>query len=313
MTLTQLEYALKLKECGSFHRAATKLNMSQPGLSMQIQKLEDEIGVRLFDRTKNPITVSPDGAAFLIRAEELVVQSHKLRAYSQSLTEDFSGEMKLGIIPTLAPFLVPLFADSLQRQYPQFRLDIHEMITEQVIQGVRKGELHAGIISTPVSAYGIHSEPLFYEKFFFYTSKNESQGIDIRIQDIDYENLWLLEEGNCFRDQINDFCDLKSIRKNKQFIYRSNSIDALIRIVDNKGGMTILPELTTLCLSGEQESNLVEISGTKKAREISLIVASGEQNGRYTTLLSEHIKNNIPKPMLSSQGLEIVNPGITLK
>ena len=213
--------------------------------------------------------------------------------------DDFDGGIKIGIIPTLAPFLVPLFADQILKDLPKFRMDIHELITEKVVNGVRSGELDAGIISTPINVYGISSIPLFYEKFFIYTSDASTGDIQVNLNKIKYENLWLLEEGNCFRDQINNFCDLNKIRQNKQFVYRSNSIDALIRLVDTKGGMTILPELSTLSLSEVQEDNVRTIAGKPKAREIAIIVPKNYDKERYIDKLKYYIQNNIP----TSKGL----------
>lgn len=313
MTLNQLEYALEIARYGGFKYAADKKQISQPALSMQIQKLEDEIGIRIFDRTGSPIKITADGQLFLERAQEIVAGAHRLTEFSSKLNEDFNGEIKLGIIPTLAPFLVPLFADQLLSDYPNFKMDIHEVITEKVVNGVRSGELDAGIISTPINVYGIESLPLFYEKFYIYSSEQQIDNeLGVNLNKIKYEHLWLLEEGNCFRDQINNFCDLNKIRKNKQFVYRSNSIDALIRLVDTKGGMTILPELSTLTLTEYQEENVRMIAGKQKAREIAIIVTKNYDKERYIDKIKSYIQGSIPKSMLSSKGLEIVDPEIKI-
>lgn len=217
----------------------------------------------------------------------------------------------IGIIPTLAPFLVPLFAESLQSALPLLKLDITESLTEGVVKEVQAGRFDVGIISTPINVYGINSIPLFYEKFFIYSAEpGLSDKLVVNLQDIRYEKLWLLEEGNCFRDQINNFCDLNKIRKDKAFIYRSNSIDALIRIVDTKGGMTILPELSTLSLSERQEEYLKSMDGAPKARELGLITTKSPGKGRFIEKLREYIVSNIPKSMLKADGLEVVDPQI---
>ena len=310
MTLQQLTYALALEEHKSFKTASQKLYISQPALSVQIQKLEDELGIIIFDRSSSPINVTEEGKLFLIRAEEVVTSASALKNFTKELKQDVSGKFKIGVIPTLAPFLIPLFTDHLQSLHPKLDLDYAEMTTNNVIDGVRKGELDTGLIATPVNVFGISSEPIFYEKFYFYTSNENGSEENVSIKNIDYDNLWLLNEGNCFRDQINNFCDLNEIRKGKRFVYRSNSIDALIRIVDMKGGMTILPELTTLSLTAEQESNISPIG--KKAREIGIINRKNNNKERFTTELVNSIKCNIPSSMLSSKGLEVVDPEITL-
>ncbi len=309
MTLQQLTYALALQQHRSFKTASQKLFISQPALSVQIQKLEDELDIILFDRSASPIKVTEEGKLFLIRAEEVVTSASALKNFTKELKQDVSGTFKIGIIPTLAPFLVPLFTDHLQSAHPKLDLDYAEMTTNNVIEGVRKGHLDTGLIATPVNVFGIVSEPIFYEKFFLYTSQKFNNN-NVSLNNIDYDNLWLLNEGNCFRDQINNFCDLNEIRKGKRFIYRSNSIDALIRIVDLKGGMTILPELTTLSLSAEQENNLSPIG--KKAREIGIINRKNNNKERFTNELINSIKNNIPSAMLSNESLEVVDPEIVM-
>ena len=311
MTLNQLKYALALRKYGTFKKTAEKLSLSQPGLSLQIQKLEDDIGLVLFDRSSSPIRPTSDGSVFLTRAEEIVVSANHLRQFTTRHGHDYNGKLVMGAIPTLAPFLVPLFADDLQEDHPKLKLDIHEMTTEHVINGVRNGELDAGLISTPVNLFGIESIPLFYEKFYFYSSGGAQEKSEVRLKDIDYKKLWLLNEGNCFRDQVNNFCDLKEIRKDKDFVYRSNSIDALVRIVDTKGGMTILPELTTLSLNEDQEQNITPIPG--KAREIGMIIRKNYDKRRFILKLEEYIKKSIPKKMLSSTGMEVVDPGIRVR
>lgn len=310
MTLAQLRYAINLQKYGSFKKASEKLSISQPALSLQVQKLENELGIGLFDRSSNPITATTEGITFLAQAAEIIASVDNLQNRTINLRNELEGTLTLGVIPTLAPFLIPLFIDHLQQDFPKFKVDIHEMITEEVISEVRGGFLDAGLISTPVDVYGIRSVPIFYERFFFYAS-DEGQGKNIRLENIDYDHLWLLNEGNCFRDQMNNFCDLKKIREGRAFNYRSNSIDALIRIVDTKGGLTILPELTTLSLDEDQEENISPI--LKKAREIGVITQKTPLKEHFVQKLIEYIQKNIPGNMISADGLEIVDPGIKMK
>lgn len=314
MTLSQLEYALVLSRYLSFNRAAEKLGITQPALSLQIKKLEQEINMQLFNRNSSPISVTQDGAKFLERSQQILTDARQLVHFASELKEGFNDTLKIGVIPTLAPFLIPLFASELQTDFPGFFLDIHELTTGRTLERVRDGSLDVGIISTPLESPGFNVIPLFYEKFYFYTS--EPRYFDeenIALENVSYDELWLLDEGNCFRDQINDFCDLKEIRKNKRFIYRSNSIDALVRIVDTKGGMTILPELSTLSLDEQQEEYVKGISGIPKAREISLITRKYYDKKRFIEKLEEYVKKNVPRHMLSPGNYEIVDPRIILK
>lgn len=312
MTLNQLEYALALQKSGSFNKAAERLGITQPALSSQVKKLEEEIGIKLFNRNTNPIEVTVDGAKFLERSQHILTDARRLVHFSQELTQQYNDILRVGVIPTLAPFLIPLFSGDLQKDYPDFQLDIHELTTENVVAGVREGTLDVGLISTPIDIPGIVSDPLFYEKFFLYMSFQPVNRTHFDLRDISYDELWLLNEGNCFRDQINNFCDLNEIRKHKHFIYRSNSIDALIRIVDTKGGMTILPELSMLSLDQEQEERVIPISGKPKAREISLIMTRHYDKKRFIDKLGEYVRKNIPRHMLSGEDYEIVDPQISI-
>ncbi|MEQ9229800.1 MAG: LysR substrate-binding domain-containing protein [Cyclobacteriaceae bacterium] len=313
MTLNQLEYALYLQKYGNFKKAAERLGISQPALSIQIQKLEEEIQIALFNRTTSPITATKDGVAFLSKSQEIISGVKQLRSFSQELKGDFNGRLVIGIIPTLAPFLVPLFIDALQKDYPGIQLVIKEQITERILENIRHGELDVGLISTPVRVHGIEAIPLFYERFYVYASGNEVSKNELRIDEIDQEKLWLLDEGNCFRDQVSDFCNLSRIREGKDFVYQSNSIDALIRIVDTKGGMTILPELTSLSLNENQEENLKVISGKPRAREIGMVVTPKHDKDRYIRVLGDYIRQNIPHHMLEKNNYIVVDPHIQVK
>jgi LysR family hydrogen peroxide-inducible transcriptional activator len=310
MTITQLEYALTVQRTGSFVSAARNLQISQPALSQQINKLEKEVGIVLFDRSVQPIVCTDDGDQFLLRAQEIVSSSRSLLNFSEELQNTYSGDLYIGIIPTLSPFLVPLFTPSLQEDFPDLKLDISEMITEQVVDKVRRGDLDAGIISTPIHAVGIKSEPLFYEKFFIYAPGRQDSVMKMNIRNLNTDELWLLEEGNCFRDQVTDLCHLNTGKLSKPMKYRCNSIDSLIRIVDHQGGITILPELTTISLNEDQLPGLAPVEG--KVREIGLITRTAVAKTRFIKVLKEYILNNIPGNLKSNEGLEIVDPALDI-
>lgn len=311
MTIVQLKYALAIDKFRNFRLAAEHLEISQPALSLQLRKLEESVGVVLFDRSVSPVTPTPDGVLFLTKAEEIVNNAENLLNFSSILGDNFNGTLKVGVIPTLAPYLIPLFAYELQKDHPSFHLEFYEMITNDVINSLRSGELDAGLISTPVEVQGLKSVALFYENFFFYTAEQltDSEG-ELHLDEIDFSKLWLLNEGNCIRDQINNFCDLSKVDKEKKFQYHSNSIESLIRIVDSRGGFTILPELTTLCLDEEQSQNVLSIY--PKAREIGVMYSKNSFKERFILKMMEYIKQNIPKKMLSSEGLEVMDPEIVL-
>ncbi|MEO1654418.1 MAG: LysR substrate-binding domain-containing protein, partial [Bacteroidota bacterium] len=242
MTLQQLQYALALEKHGNYSRAAKAVHITQPAMSLQIQNLENQLGVLLFDRSKNPISPTPEGKLFLEKAQNLLTQAHQLKSFALELDTEIKGEIYLGVIPTLAPYFISLFIADLNEKYPEIKLHIKEATTEEIIQEVKEGKLHAGIISTPVKGkMPLSIRPLFYESFYLYISyKNPLFEKDsVAIPEIPPSQLWLLKEGNCFRDQVNNICQLKEeVHDGANLWYESNSIDALRRIVEFRGGIT---------------------------------------------------------------------------
>lgn len=309
MNLQQLEYALTLEKMGSFTRAAQSLNMTQPALSLQIKNLENEIGISLFDRSRSRIEPTEQGLKFLLKAGEIVMAGKQLKEYALTLGSQFGGELKLGIIPTLSPYLVPLFLDPLLNQYPDLTLEIHELLTEEILQKIRLGDLDGGIISTPIARQGITVSPLFYESFYMYHNyEEENRAQSLKVSNLDLKHLWLLEEGNCFRDQVSDICSLKNKKTDTKISYHCSSIDSLIRMVDHQGGMTILPELTTLSLDSDQEQNLILLED--KVREVGFVTRKLTGKEHLFEILNKKIRESVPAPMREMSGREVVDPGI---
>jgi LysR family hydrogen peroxide-inducible transcriptional activator len=306
MTLQQLEYALTLEKYGSYSRAAKMIGITQPAISLQVKKLEEMTGITLFDRSKKPIKPTYEGALFLERARMLLTQASQLHEFAVELNGEFAGEIKIGIIPTLAPYLLPLFITDLNTKFPQLKVRIVELITEEILEGVKAGDLHAGIISTPIKSktkYQIRS--LFYEKFLLFISDKHPlyRKEKVKVADVPYQDLWLLKEGNCFRDQVNNICEIaKDSNANELFYYESNSIEALSRIVEYRGGITFLPELTTLHFGEDKVDMIKEIEGKEQVREISLIHLPNEVRHQILNNICDVILENIPKKLLSKEG-----------
>lgn len=305
MTLKQLEYALALEKYGSYSRAAKAVGISQPAMSLQIQNLEAIVNVPLFDRSQQPITPTNEGKLFLAKAQVLLTEASQLQDFAIELSEEFNGEVNIGVIPTLAPYLLPLFISEVNRKFPKLKVHIWEALTAEIIEGIKSGELNGGIISTPIHSNSkLTIQPLFYEKFLLFVSDQHElyQQDKIDIFDIPLSDVWLLKEGNCFRDQVNNICEIARAKSlNSLFFYESNSIEALCRVVEYKGGITFLPELTTLHFEKEREHMIKEIKGVKNVREISLIHNPHEVRKKQLDKIMEVLLNNIPKNMLSSK------------
>lgn len=302
MTLQQLQYALALQQNESYSRAAKSVGISQPAMSIQIRKLEEEMGLNLFDRSHKRVQVTDQGKRFLEQAQLLLTFAKQLRSLANELREELSGVLQIGIIPTLAPYLLPLFIDHLHASYPTLKLNVIEALTEEVIQGIKTGNLDAGIISTPIdSAYNFAFTPLFYEGLKLFVSENHPlfKEDEVAVAQIPINDIWLLKEGNCFRDQVDNLCDLSRLEHSQDlFYFESNSIEALCRIVEFKGGVTFLPELTTISFSAEREPMIKKLSGPKRVREISLIYLPTFPRMQTLELLGKAIRQNIPRTWL---------------
>ena len=315
MTLKQLKYALALARLGSYIGVARSIGVSQPAVTLQIQALEEELGIVLFDRSTKSVEPTLNGIAFLEKAQSIVIESKQLEDFAIELSEEVRGEVSLGIIPTLSPFLVPLFIDELNQRYPKIRIKIQEAVTEDILQGVKNGTFHAGLLSTPIeSKSNLNFTPLFYERFYLYVSeKHKLYDQDkIDIGKLDFSDVWLLKEGNCFMDQVTNICSIRP-NQNGNFIYESNNIDALRRIVEYKGGITFLPELSTLMIPSEQEEMIKEIKGPKKVREVSMVSLKTEVRRNLLNAINEVIKDSVPSQMLKKEDKELVKTNFVEK
>lgn len=310
MNLQQLEYVMALAREKSFSKAASLCYVSQATLSMMIKKLENELGVLLFDRTRLPISVTPHGQSLIDQTQRILVETRLLQSLAAELRGEVMGEVKIGIIPTLAPYLLPLFIKPFCAQFPALRVDIKDLTTDDIIDQLRKGYLDIGLCATPLNEPGILEEKLFYEEFFVYAAVSEllPKKKYVLPEHINPEHLWLLEEGHCMRNQLINICQLQEDRTNKiKFHYRAGSIETLINLVDNCGGITIIPKLTTLGLNPTQKLNIRHFSAPQPVREISIVY---HQNNPKTHLMKQ-MKNSImrlisKKVPTNQKGLRVV-------
>jgi LysR family hydrogen peroxide-inducible transcriptional activator len=301
MHLNQLTYLRELVHTGSFTRAAKNLGISQPALSTQIGKLELETGLALIDRTKKPVTLTREGESFYEIATEILQRMDALKGLPFTLSGKIEGTLRLGMIPTLAPYFVPFFMGKLHRNYPDLELVIEELITEEVILKIRTGHLDAGLISTPVEFSGnLVYKPLFYKRFYLYISDRHPlfNKKKLSLKEIDFREVWYLQEGNCFRNQVNAICSLAGRSTGKQNLaYYSNSIESLRRIVESKNGITFIPELATIQLPSEQEEMIKPILGKEPVTEISLVSGSFLSKQYLLEAFTEVALSQLPRHM----------------
>ncbi len=292
MNLQQLEYIIAVDTHRHFAKAAKACHVTQPTLSMMIQKLEDELEAKIFDRSKQPVIPTETGKLLIDQARRVMVASKEFKEIVNRQKGIVAGQLHLGVIPTLAPYLVPLFIHAFLKKYPDVHLRITELTTEQIVVGLKKGELDAGLLVTPLQNPSIREMPLFYEPFWVYSSHSYDKQY-LLPSDIDPQELWLLEEGHCLRSQILNLCELRK-QSNHFLQYENGSIETFKRLVDIKQGITILPELATLSLSAQQKKRLMPFKAPVPVREVSLATHRNFIKQSMITALQQEILSAVP-------------------
>jgi LysR family transcriptional regulator, hydrogen peroxide-inducible genes activator len=300
MTFTQLEYVLAVDTWRHFARAAATCFVTQPTLSMQIHKLELELGVKLFDRSKMPVVTTATGREIVAHARKIMAERDELLDFLQLRKGTLAGELKVGIIPTLAPYLLPLFIPSFTKKYPEIKLVVNELTTDIIISRLREGKIDAGILVTPLNENGIKEDVLFYEEMLAYISpKNAAyKKTYVLPQDIDPNKLWLLEEGHCFRTQIANLCQLrKASIEGSHFEYEAGSLETLRRLVEINDGITILPELATLNMPAKQKKLIRKFKKPEPVREVSIAIHRDHLKKRLIDAMKKEILNALPEKL----------------
>ena len=276
MTITQLQYVLAVAEHRNFTLAAEKSFVTQPTLSMQVQKIEDELGVLIFDRSKKPIQLTEVGEKIVAQAKNIVSESGRIKDIVDQQKGFIGGEFRLGIIPTVMPTLLPMFLNNFIKKYPKVRLIIEELNTDEIIFRLNNGHLDAAIAATPLSEEKIKEIVLYYEPFVAYLREtSESLGKkEIEINDLNPDEILLLRDGHCFRESVLNLCKIND--NGGKFRIESGSFETLIKLADEGLGTTLLPYLHTLDLKEKDQSKLRHFKEPKPAREVSLIFPRSE-------------------------------------
>ena len=315
MTLTQIEYVLAIAEEGSFVDAAKKRFVTQPALTTQVKNLEEELGVMIFDRTKKPIQPTIIGKQIIDQAKEVINQSRKLPDLVKEYQQVEKGDISIGIIPTISPYLVPLFINNFSEDNKDITISVEEEITEEIINKLKNGQLDAGIIATPIEATGIVSIPLYYEKFYAYVSRANPEYAKpiVNISELNVDDIWLLKEGNCFRNQVINICKKSNNQPFRDsFRFESHSITSLKRIVEVKNGMTLIPELSLPGIPANNMDMVKEIDGTTPIREISIVVTRQFLKRRIIDRLRYSILDSLPEGIWKEHKGQIVDTNVKI-
>ncbi len=306
MTITQLEYVLAVEKFKHFGKAAKSCNVSQPTLSMQIQKMEEDLKVIIFDRSKSPIITTDIGRIIIEQARIIIKEYKKIYEVTKNNKDEVAGSFRLAVIPTISPYLIPLFLKKFTQTFPHVELIIEELTTSDIIKKLETDEIDAGILATPLKNNQLIERVLYYESFFLFTAKDSPYFSKITINEdaLDSKGLWLLSEGHCLRDQVMRVCRLKR-EKGSQVEFASGNLETLKNLVLKHGGYTLLPELMVNDLSSEEKKQIKEIVPKAPAREISLVHSRSYLKENILNSLEEMIIATLPKGVKSMKTKEI--------
>ena len=309
MTITQLQYVLAVAEHKNFTLAAEKCFVTQPTLSMQIQKIEEELNVLIFDRSKKPIQLTDIGLKIVNQAKNIVNEAGKIKDIVEYQKGFIGGEFRLGIIPTITPTLLPMFLNNFIKKYPKVNLIIEELNTDEIILRLKNGHLDAAIAATPLEDEKIKEIVLYYEPFVAYIPSDHtaSQKKEIEISDLNPDDILLLQDGHCFRDSILNLCKNQNIATRNTFQLESGSFETLIKLADEGLGTTLLPYLHTLDLKEKDKLKLRHFKEPKPAREVSLIYPKSELKIHIIDALRNTISGVI-KGAIAFHNVQIISP-----
>lgn len=312
MTYTQLEYILALNKYRHFKRAAKACNISQPTLSMQISKLEEELDVIIFDRSKTPLIPTPTGEIIIRQAKVAVTEFLKITNLTAKYRDVVEGDFRLAVIPTLSPYLIPLFVEDFQKKYPKVNLTIEEYPAQEIIEALNNEDLDAGIIVTPVPHANLVERTLFYEPFHVFTSPDCPLGKKkyVREEDLDPDKIWILQDGHCFRNQTLKVCALKKASRegHKNIHFESGNLETLKNMVIKGSGFTILPHLAVADLADELRRFVRPFAPPTPTREVSLVHSRFFLKENIIVSLENCIIESIPSDLrsLKSKNLEVI-------
>ena len=310
MNIQQLQYVIAVDAHRHFVKAAEKCFVTQATLSMMIKKLEEEMHIKIFDRSRQPVVPTEIGKKIIAQAKIILHESNKLKEMVQDEQVELKGELRIGVIPTLAPYLLPMFMNSFLQKYGSVKLKISEFTTDQIIHKLLQHDLDAGLLSTPLNQPSLKEQPLFYEPFVVYASSDDKilRKKFVLANDINVNRLCLLEEGHCLRTQVFNLCELRNKKQEfRQLDFETGSIETLKRIVEVNEGITILPMLALKAMTAKQKQNVRYFKAPAPVREIGLVTYRYFLKEKLIQSFKEEIINHIPEEMRSVSKKQIVN------
>ncbi len=313
MTLIQLKYVLAVDTHRHFAAAAESCFVTQPTLSMQINKLEKELDVLIFDRSKHPVEPTDIGKEIIAQARIAIREANRIEETVKGSKGMVAGDFKLGIIPTVSTNLRPRFLSDVMKKYPEIHLRIEELQTEQILERLDRDQLDAGILATPLEKSGVIEEPLYYEPFMAYIPEGHRLQNEefVLHSELRLSDMLLLKNGHCFRDSVVNLCEAAFPDKagsDKALEFQSGNFETLIRLANSGFGMTLLPYLMALDLSEEERKYIKPIEHPQPTREISIVYSRAQLKINMINLIAEEIKASVPKKLLDPQSETVVSP-----
>lgn len=299
MTLTQLNYIIAVDRCRNFAQAARECFVTQPTLSMQVHKLEDYLQIQIFDRNKTPVEPTPMGKKVLEYARNVMQQSNALEELSRSLRGEVAGEYILAVIPTLAPYVLPLFVKTFVEKYPKVELKIFEYQTDEIIRYLKEGKIDGAILATPLEVKELSEEHLFFEPFKIFFSPDHAllKKKSVDEKDLDLTEAWLLKEGHCMRAQALHLCSTKKVGATKNIFFEGGSLETLINMVKSTKGFTVLPHLAAETLSEKDAKLLRDFKSQMPVRDISFVTGPLSMKTSIRDALFKVVLATVPKEL----------------
>jgi LysR family hydrogen peroxide-inducible transcriptional activator len=309
MTITQLQYVLAVAEHQNFTKAAQKVFVTQPTLSMQIQKLEEELDIQIFDRSKKPIQLTETGKKIVNQARNIVNESDRIQDIVDQQKGFVGGVFRLGVIPTIMPTLLPMFLNNFIKKYPKVKLKIEELNTEAILEKLKEGHLDAAIAATPLELSGIKEKVLYYEPFVAYIPESHrlAKIEKLTVEDLDIDDMLLLEDGHCFKDGVINLCKASRNYEDDKFQLESGSFETLVKLSNEGLGMTLLPYLHTLDIKDADARKLKMFEEPVPAREVSLIYNKSELKIQIIEAMRATIAG-VVKGAIAFQNVKIISP-----
>jgi LysR family transcriptional regulator, hydrogen peroxide-inducible genes activator len=300
ITLTQLEYIVAVDTYRHFGKAAEHCFITQPTLSMQIKKLEEDLEIIIFDRSKQPLIPTDVGQRIIEQSRIVLKQSEEINNIVKDHKNKVSGLLRMGIIPTLAPYLLPIFIGKYKKKYPNIFIKVVEQTTENIVNLLQKDLIDVGILVTPLKEDKINEKPIFYEEMLIYANSGHKlhKQKEITLQDIATPEIWLLSDGHCFRDQVINLCSfLGTTDSTLPFHFEAGSLETLMNIIDREGGITLIPELAKDGMSPQRLANVESFTSIKPLREVSLVYSRHFAKHKLINLLWREIREDVPLAM----------------